>query len=328
MLYISCHPILEYNEISLFNEIGIDVFSLGWYLNPTTPQDLKRPPLNIKPKPELIKLVNPKYNLVRILTKELVDKFDIIYIMHTPEWLINNWNIIKNKIVIWRSVGQSNRVIESNIKPYRGNIKIIRYSPYENYIPGYIGHDFMIRFHLDPNEFNNWNGKYSKVISVAGYMKRRHVCNYNVFDTVTKHLPRILYGPGNEDTGNQNGGILSYGDLKSTLRDNRVFFYTGSSPACYTLGFMEAWMTGIPIVAIGNIYANLFQKTYEIPNLIRNEVNGFYSDDIRTLHKYCRMLLGSDNLARLISAEGRKSAIEYFGKDKIKKQWIEFFKCI
>ncbi len=352
MLYLGCHAILEYNEISLFNEIGIDVFCLGSYFDPMNPIDPKRPPIEMESKPDLIKLSCPR----DALTKELVDNFDIIYIMHIPDWLEKNWNIIKDKIVIWRSIGQSIQDVENRIRPFRRNIKIVRYSPFESNIPGYVGEDAIIRFHLDPDEFNNWNGNINKIITVSQDMRKRIVaCSYDVFEQSTRGLPRIIYGPGNDNTGDLNGGILSYDDLKKALRDNRVYFYTGTHPSCYTLNFIEAWMTGIPIVAIGGKYGNASyfnQVTYEVPSMIRNiygsinskvlstenvnnlnsdNLNGFnmfVSDDINMLHYYCKKLLEDESLAKDIGKLGRKSAIQYFGKKNIKPQWEEFFRQI
>ena len=326
MLYISCHTPLEYNEVSLFNEIGIDVFCIGSYMNPAHPQDSFRPPMEISPKPELIKLACPK----DALTKELVDNFDIIYVMHIPEWIVKNWNVIKDKIVIWRSIGQSISNNENELKPFAKNIKIVRYSPFERNIPNYNGEDAIIRFHLDSEEFKDWNGNVNKIATVANSMKKRGVaCSYTIFEAATRGLPRVLYGPGNE--GDLCGGMLSYDDLKKTLRNFRVYFYTGTHPASYTMNFMEAFMTGMPVVAIGNKYGNghyFNQNTYEVPYIIQNGINGFCSDDINTLHDYCKNLLKDENLAKQISIEGRKTAIEYFGKDKIKSQWETFFRNI
>ena len=291
MLYISCHASLEYNEILLFNEIGIDVFCLGSYTDPIHPRELTRPPINLSTKTELIKLACPR----DALTKEFVDNFDIIYIMHIPDWIEKNWDIIKDKIVIWRFIGQSIVNIERRLKPFRQNIKIVRYSPIERNIPEYIGEDANIRFHLDPNEFNNWNGTINKITTVSNSMIRRGIaCSYTIFETATRGLPRTIYGPGNEDTGEMNGGLLSYNDLKKILRDTRVYFFTGTHPASYTLNFMEAFMTGTPIVAIGNKDGNghyFCQNTYEVPDIIKNGINGFCADDINVLHDYCKNLL-------------------------------------
>ncbi len=43
LLYLSCHSVLEYDEVKLFKEMGIDVFSHGVYANPNKPSDVKRP---------------------------------------------------------------------------------------------------------------------------------------------------------------------------------------------------------------------------------------------------------------------------------------------
>ena len=100
-------------------------------------------------------------------------------------------------------------------------------------------------------------------------------------------------------------------------------------PASYTLNFIESWMTGIPVVAIGGEFGNPpfleNQFTYEIPFLIKNGVNGYCSDDLGKLTEYVKNLLEDHELAKKIGAAGREKAIELFGKEKIKKQWIKFF---
>jgi len=47
ILYVSCHSILEHDEIKLFSELGADVFSHGAYRNPQQVDDPKRPVLDI-----------------------------------------------------------------------------------------------------------------------------------------------------------------------------------------------------------------------------------------------------------------------------------------
>lgn len=326
MLYIGCHAVLEYDEISLFHELGIDVFCLGSYLDPSNPVDPIRPLIpGMEPDQDLIKLACPREKL----TRELVDKFDVVYIMHIPEWLMNNWEVIKDKIVVWRSIGQSIQKIEDMLRPYRKNIKIVRYSPYESTIPGYIGADAMIRFYKDPDELNGWNGNDRIISTFSQAMPIRSVaCSYEAFRAATNGLPRVLYGPKNESS-DMSGGLLSYDEMKKVLRDSRVYFYTGTHPASYTLNFIEAWMSGIPVVAVGPRWGNahyLNVATYEVPLLMDNGVDGFWSDEIHELNGYCEALLNSEWLARRISIAGRRSAIEIFGKDKIKPQWQEFFK--
>jgi len=332
MLYLSCHSVLEYDELKLFAELGIEVFSHGAYLDPNAPEDSMRPGFPGKRHDQLIKLArkHPKAKLPR----EFVEPFDIIYGMHVHAWIINNWQVCRDKIVIWRSIGQSCASDENALRWYRDEgMKIVRYSPMERAIPGYIGEDAVIRFYKDPDEFQDWNGAIPAVINVTQNLKNRAAfCGYEYFLQATEGFSRKVYGPCNENLGSLFGGLLSYEELKQVYRDNRVYFYTGTTPACYTLNFVEAYMTGIPIVAIGPALGNApylpGQFTYEIQNLIINGETGFVSNDIERLRKKIKLLLGSKDEADYISTNARRRAIELFGKEKIKKQWEDFFNSL
>ena len=157
--------------------------------------------------------------------------------------------------------------------------------------------------------------------------KRHHACNFEVFEQTTQSFPRELYGPGSEEL-DYGMGEVSYEKLKEVMRTSRVYFYTGTHPASYTLNFMEAWMTGIPIVAIGPQYGNASyfpgHNLYEVPYLIRNGIDGFISDNPATLQGYVRDLLEDEKLAQQISVAGRASAMQTFGKDVIKQQWRNY----
>ena len=337
ILYLSCHSILEFDEVKLLHELGHQVFSPGAYVEPANPGDASlRPGI-----PELVydpdvlaafhALGQPGIDNKELLTKEFVDRFDLIIIMHMPKWIIKNWEVMKHKPVIWRTIGQSITSVETRLAEYRDSgMKIVRYSPMESNIPGYLGADALIRFYKDPEEYKDWSGNIRSIISFSQSMKKRNqACNFSYFEEITRGLPRILYGPGNEDIFEMpTGGKLPFDQLQMQLRENRVYFYTGTHPASYTLNFMEAWMTGIPIVAIGQQKgnANYFpsHSLYEIPNLITNGINGFISEDPKELRYICEELLSNDFLARDIGNAGRKSAIDIFGKDIIKQQWKEF----
>jgi len=321
--------IAEYDEVKLFKEIGLDVYSHGAYSNPNNPGDTKRPPIKGDYDDQFVQLCMRygKENLPR----EIIEKFDIIYSHWMPQWIEANWEVMKDKIVILRTTGQSTRDTEKMMAPYHDRgLKIVRYSPIEKTIPDYYGEDALIRFYKDPEEWKDWNGRNERVITVGQSMKKRApFCNYNIFKACTSGFNRKLFGPENEDTGKLWGGLLSYDKLRQALRDNRVYFYTGTMPASYTLNFMEAWMTGIPVVAIGGEFGNPpfleNQFTYEIPFLIKNGVDGFCSDDLGQLTENIRALMDDPKLAAKIGAAGREKAIELFGKEKIKKQWIKFF---
>jgi glycosyltransferase involved in cell wall biosynthesis len=157
---------------------------------------------------------------------------------------------------------------------------------------------------------------------------RGDACSFAFFEEVTRPFPRHLYGPGNEGIGEWTTGKVPYSQLIHELQMNRVYFYTGTHPASYTLNFMEAWMVGIPVVAIGSDHGNskafINHNLYEVPSFIKNGINGFCSDNIEELRSYIKELLNNDSLAKSISEEGRKEAIVHFGKANIKNQWKEF----
>lgn len=332
LLYLSCHSAAEYDDLKLFNELGIQVFSHGSYVNPQQPGDTKRPPLDL-PYDRHFEELYHKYTKEK-MGKELIESFDVIYSLWMPHWVIDNWEVLKDKIVVFRTIGQSVPNNELSLKSlYKNpNFKIVRYSPQEELIPGYIGGDATIRFYKDPDEFKDWNGKENRVITVGQSMKHRTAaCGFDFFEKATRRFERRLYGPGNSDSGIE-GGLLSYENLKKVYRDNRAYFYTGTQPACYTMNGMEAMMTGIPIVSIGHKLGDVSfvkeQRSFEMHKIIKDGESGFCSDDLDYLEERVGDLLRDENLAKRISVAGRKRAIELFGKEKIKKQWKDFFESL
>ena len=329
LLYLSCHSILEYDECRLFEELGIDYFSLGSYVVPTAPVDGIRPALNSHPENWLIGSPPPRDNI----PQEFIDQFDVIVVMHVPEWIEQNWEKFKHKRVIWRTIGQSSPRIEERMAKYKAEgLEIVRYSPREANLEPTAGCDKIIRFYKDEAEFGDWNGAGNEVITFAQDMKHRgEFCNYDAFVEIAKGFNGHVYGPKNENSGELNGGFLTYPDMRQKMRDGRVYIYTGTQPASYVLNLMEAMMTGIPVVAIGPIHANSLNNRngingdlYEVQDIIQNGVNGFISDDIEELRVRVQQLLNSQDLARRIGEMGRQKAIELFGKNVIKLKWKEF----
>ena len=329
ILYLGCHSILEYDELKLFEELGHDYFSIGAYINPQHPHDPKRPPLNGKYHEQLaaVAQVHNSYNL----HDEQVEWADIVICMHIPEFVSSNWPIFKkhNKRVVWRTIGQSIEEVEAKIKPFRDDgLEVVRYSPTETRIPSYVGEDAVIRFYKDPDEFKAWDRQTDEVVTFAQSMRSRGAfCNFDLFKAATEGLNAHVYGPNNDDAGELNGGSLSYDDLKAKMRHSAAYFYTGTHPASYTLNFIEAWMTGIPIIAIGPQHGNsndFNQNTYEVPELIKNGLFGYVSDDVDQLKIFLENTISDEQHAKEVSRQARNKAIELFGKQAIKKKWKAF----
>lgn len=333
ILYLSVHEILEFDELKLFTEMGHECYSLGAYTNPYGDEGRKRPGIPEMP-------FDPQFNNLAVryskdeLHPEMLEGKDVVIIMHEPSFIEKNWPVFEPYIkngghVVWRSIGQSIPSVERRLEPFRlQGLKVVRYSPAEATIENNIGMDAMIRFYKDPEEFKGWTGHDKQVITIGQSMRTRgKFCNFEAFANATEGFERRLYGPNNDDSGIP-GGYLTYDEMKAVLRDSRVYFYTGTHPASYTLNFMEAMMTGIPIVAIGNGLGNSKdfpnQMTYEVTQIIKNGHTGFYSDSIEDLRNFITKLMNDDQLAAQISKHARQKAIELFGKEQVKKDWKNF----
>ena len=331
LLYLASHVTMEYDELSLFSALGIDCFSVGAYIDPQNPIQINRKPLGILPKPELInnfKSLNPKYQLGSgdcKLSKELVKDFDVVFVSHNITYVKKNWDVLKDKFCIWRTFGQGGAGYEQFINTLRPNFKIVRTSPKELLRPKNIGADAIIRASCDPEEFKDWNGSKLEVLTAQKHMQTiPWNTDFVFYEEVTRPFARTLMGLNNQKTPFAVSN-LSYEELLQRYRDARVYYSSCSKAGHYTYTFMEAWMTGTPVVTIGPDRGDAHYPSFEQHELIENGVTGFWSDDKKTLQGHIRELLDNEQLAAQISAMGRKRAIELFGFDNIKQEWKEFF---
>lgn len=333
----------ELDDILPANQkLGIEVFSMGAFMNPTQAGDYSR---NVVPKgrfyPQLytVALQCDKDNI----HDELLDWCDVVWFMHNSSvsgqkeqqrWVVRNWDKIQKhkKKAIWRSIGQSTPSLERELLPYRQKgLKVVRYSPFEEKIPEYCGADAFIRFSKDKDEYKGWTGEKKQVITFAqSFMKRGESLGYHLFEKTTYGLSRKVFGKENENLGDLNGGFAGYESLKDELRQSRVFWYFGTQPAQYTLSFIEAMMMGIPVVAVGRKLRNTQfpWDSYEVPDIISNGVNGYIADDVKELRGYVELLLNDYETANRIGQAGRETAIKLFDKQMIMSQWADFLRTL
>jgi glycosyltransferase involved in cell wall biosynthesis len=326
ILYISCHDVLEYDEVKLLLELGHEVFSTGDLLNenPTKRKKIK----DFKIDESLLK----QWNEIKIKDQQIfhtkvprsfIENFDLVIVSHFHEWITLNINSLINTKVIIRTIGQNLPNNEAAIRRIKNFVKIIRYSPMERNIPHYAGEDHLIRFYKDENEFNGWIGNQNNIINFTGSLNHRQsFCNYDILKRIGNDLGIKVFGKDNECIKPFNYGVIPYEDLKKELQTSRVYLHAGTKPASYTLNFMEAFMTGTPIVTVGNELSNFMGlNLYEVSSFIKNGFNGFISDDYNEIKDYCTTLLNDEKLAKEISVNARESAINLFGKETIKNQW-------
>jgi len=346
ILYLGCHEILEYDEVKLFTEMGHEVFSLGGVYQNSNVGILRGSIPNLYDNPHLraVALQCNKENI----HQELIDWMDVCVMSHNARvdvndhpqpWLKGNWDKFKKskKPIIWRGIGQSSAQIEEALLEFRKDgLKIVRHSPTDATIPHFAGSDALIRFYKDPEEYNDYNGQTPRVVNLSQALfgsdtvnsRGDHMC-LPFFKQVVDGFDWKVFGPDNENAGEHNGGTLSFEDLKQMLRFNRVFFYVGTRPANYTLGLVEAMMTGVPVVSIGPEHGNEIytdQKTFEAHELLGDA--GYWSDSFTQLRKYLADLLNNQSLALEMGARGRARAIELFSKETVRKDWGSFFNTL
>jgi glycosyltransferase involved in cell wall biosynthesis len=133
-------------------------------------------------------------------------------------------------------------------------------------------------------------------------------------------------GPGSEVIGGP--GALSYDDMLGWLRRARCYLYTGTQPASYTLGLIEAMMTGIPVVSIGPAYMNVFPygpDLFEGHELADPEENDdpLWSDDPSKVRAWLDFFLDEEfrSWADYTSEIQRTQAIDLFGRERIGAEW-------
>ena len=336
------HSIEEHDQLRLLRSLGHDVWSIGSYIGgPVEPHDPKRPALpDLLPHDDLRALVDAmpgedKMDAAkRRLPDGIIDWADAIIVHHFEHtWLVPQWDRIKHKRVIWRTVGQSVENNERMMAPLRAQgLQVVRYSPKERNIPGYAGEDALIRFYKDPDEWSGWTGDDGRIINITQHLRQREpYTNWSFWEASTAGLPRIALGPGSEEIGGP--GSLTYDAMREWLRRGRVYLYTGTQPASYTLGLIEAMMTGIPVVSIAPQFMRVFPygpDLFEGQELAGNGGNardGYKRSDAQVIDN-TRLLLRTllDRDLSWASEWTRARAIEMFGYETIRAQWDAFLR--
>jgi hypothetical protein len=205
VLLLLAHSIEEHDQLKLLAGLGYDVFSIGGYIDPAHPHDPKRPALPDVPyHPELhaaVDALGTDDNLTAAKVRipdAVLDWADTIIVHHYEHtWLVPQWDRIRHKRVIWRTVGQSVEGNERMMAPYREQgLQIVRYSPKERNIPGYAGEDALIRFYKDPAEWGGWTGEDARVINITQHLRQRDpYTNWRFWEKATAGLPRLALGP-------------------------------------------------------------------------------------------------------------------------------------
>lgn len=349
ILYVSSnHASLEYDDLKMLTEMGIDWFSTGVYLNPVSPLKslVSRESIIKAPNSkhiDLFRAANPSYipfeNALVKVPEELAQQFDLIWVTHTFPNIESNWDSFKGKPVIWRTYNQQQPEWEAKAKVLRTKgLKIVRIGNTESNRLTFAGEDRVIRAYVDSNIFSDWKGSRRKILTYHNRFEQRLKQSLNGCPQAYLRLrgsmaPSLfeLYGFSNPNNGFSHGS-LPYEQQVEKYRSSLIYLSLNSESAVYTNSFMEALMTGIPVVTFGpelsNVKSRELQHSYEVPDLVENGKEAIVSDDLDFLHEQIKSLMNSREYRTSLGQAGRNKALQLFDKNRIMIEWRDFLKTI
>jgi hypothetical protein len=333
ILLLLAHSIAEYDDARMLTDLGYDVFSIGSYVNPHEPADPKRPPLlTMSQHPDLEILVGDQMAAKAHLPDEVIEWADVIIAHHyVREWLAGQWPRIRHKRVVWRTCGQSDPWLEDTMAPLRRDgLTIVRYSPAEERHFKAAGHwageDALIRFGKYVDDYGPWapaeanlDGESSRWVgNITQNMGGRgeHV-GLTFYRQATLGLSAFPAGPGSEDLP---GGVgeLSPEGVNEYLSRAGAYLYTGTVPASYTLGLIEAMLSGTPVVSIG---ADAWLGPRDL--FEAHQLAPYHFDDPKKARSCLRDLLADADLAENTGWAGALVARSLFDVEIVGPQWVD-----
>jgi hypothetical protein len=338
LLYLMAHAVLEYDEVRLFSDRGIAVFSPGFYLDPHRPKAPVRPPVTsaIAVEGALDSWVNNNLTIETCLScAPFVNLFDVIVLVHRADLLVNI-DVKGLPPIIVRTIGQNLSAAENVLRMVRSKACIVRYSPLEQTLPTYAGHDRIIRFAKYKSDFKVCTGEDKTVLSFFQSAGRRlHHCNYDFYNLATRAFPRVLYGAGNPPSDFSRPAV-SYEEMLGLYAKHAAYFCLGTIPAGYTLNLIEAMFSGTPVVVPGRKVIGCSNvpepgacaALYEAPDLLCDAPSEMVADSVIDARRHLDRFLKDEAEVKSSGEWLRVRAEQLFSSDRIGNQWGDLFDAV
>lgn len=359
LLYVSSgHPLQEADDCLMWEKLGIDWFSTGYYSITDSPGDL--PTIHMKSREDLLPLFQTQSGTTEPadrlgtecgeknrtwtnqvirnqwrFTQDFIEKFDVIFFNFFVNNVSDNLRIIKHKTCFLKTYSMHPLAYEPIIQRLRqkNGLKVVRNSPYEHMrmpqgggVRGtrFGGYDFVIRGSVvkDEHEVNGWTGEQEKVCTFSSYL----VGNHN--NPVTQ-ARKFAYLKTAEECGYQcdyfgiGNNFITHTEKLKVLREYRANLVVGTPNASNTYSFVEAWIMGQPLVVFGRPL--WYSPTYEPDTLITHGQDGFIGNSPQECASYIKQLMNDHSLAKTIGANGRARALTVYGRETLAQQWRNAF---
>ena len=171
----------------------------------------------------------------------------------------------------------------------------------------------IIHHGIDTELFNNTKSERTPhVLSVVNdWRNRDYCCNFQGWQRITQQLPVKVWG----DNPGLSVPTNSQEHMAREMNSSLVFLNTSTvSPIPTSL--LEAMSCGCACVSMA---------TCMIPDIIKQGVNGFISNNESELRGYVQVLLNDTALAKKLGLEARKTVQSMFAVDAFVDNWNEVF---
>jgi hypothetical protein len=339
ILYLSCHEVLEWDDLRMFTTSGHRVFSVGTYSSPDTAKGALRPPLEEFFHPGDWQEFIDTGCSGRLVTKAFARHFDLVIVNHFPEWIADNLAAFSDKPIVYRSIGQSIPATEGKLASLRRPVHVVRCSHRETDVRGFLTANAVIYFGKYKDDYPAWTGGGEQPITFYNnYVARDAFCGPRVhdLDEICADWPCHLFGRGNAQLASWHG-CVDYDEQRSLYRDAPAYMYVHSLPASYLLNLIEAMAVGIPILAPdfsmlqswhgrARLDEQAFSRQrYEVASLLDSAA-------LYSCHKEAREKLNSlrydESRCRDFSVRERNVFSRYFDAVKIAQEWSSFLRSV
>lgn len=152
----------------------------------------------------------------------------------------------------------------------------------------------------------------NKVLSVANdYINRDYCLNFSGWQRITSHFDYSLVG----DTPGLSVAAADTDELVRIYNSHSVFLNT-SIDSPLPMSLLEAMSCGCAVVSTA---------TQMIPSVIKNDFNGFISNDENEIIDKIQYLLDTPSEARRIGSNARQTILDNFGEESFIHKWNTVF---